>query len=115
MEDYNLHCYDNSYNSIPSVYSSANVKSDFFDIRLVFESKINDLDKIVVFIEKILKFYWDKSIPAAINSYEFDELLPWLGGNDLRKVFWIDENFPPASFIEFCKSNIDWQYVIEKD
>ncbi len=109
-----IKCKDNRYDGVPAAYVHAGIKSHFFDHRMVVTFNTNHFQNNLDLIVMILRFFWDQKIPAATHSSDvIEDQLPWLGGNDVRKIFWKDEKFTEEAFINLCSSNPDWQHVLK--
>jgi hypothetical protein len=96
--EWDLSIRDNEAGDGPWYYYERDLKPDhyFNYFWLIRSSGASEANREL--IESILQFYWARSIPAAVDSFEHAQHLPLMGGNELEKMFWAAEQFPGGKY-----------------
>jgi hypothetical protein len=94
-EGWQLSVTDNQAGDGPWYYYERGLKPDYyFNYFWLVERSAGTSTTSSELIESILRFYWSRSIPAAVGSFACAQQRPLMGGNELEKMFWAAEQFP---------------------
>jgi len=94
---WHLVIYDNQGGHGPCYYYERDLEADdYFNYFWLFMGNDMADGESLVLMERILRFYWTRSIPAAIGDCASADRLPLRGGNDLERMFWAREQFRDA-------------------